>query len=138
DVEIDDNPLSVIHIPPSIDKPHVIRLYQTFEKDGNLKKEEEHKMFVKKGSRAFPASRYDIELMYYDRKNIIPEYNLHLSYFDSTCGFNIRYNQGIVFSFYPTIENTGLRPVAISRLLTNILFEETGEELVFSSEHQFE
>ncbi|MEO5600855.1 MAG: RNA-binding domain-containing protein [Cyclobacteriaceae bacterium] len=73
DIEVKGNSLSVIHIPPSIDKPHVIKKYITYETDGQAKKEEDNKIWVRKNSQTFTASKYDIDLMYYDRKNILPD-----------------------------------------------------------------
>jgi hypothetical protein len=120
DFEIAGKKLSVLHIPPSINKPHIIRLYQTFEKDGSIKKEEENKVFVRKNSRVFPASKYDFELMYYDRKNIVPDYELYANYHPSTAVFNLHREDKLIMTIHLTIENTGRRPVAISTITIEI------------------
>ncbi|MCA6431335.1 MAG: ATP-binding protein [Cytophagales bacterium] len=122
DLEITGNKLSIIHIPPSIDKPHVIKQYQTFDADGSVKKEDENKIFVRKNSRTFPASKYDIELMYYDRKNIIPDYQLYTNYNFQTVSFNINRDSKLILTFNLTIENVGRRPVAIPSIKFDINF----------------
>lgn len=139
DAEVDGNLLSLIHIPASIDKPHVIRLYQTFHSDGKVKKKEEHKIFVRKGSRVFPASKYDIELMYYDRKNIIPDYEIHVNYNVATTTFNVDHNRRVMLTSYFTIENTGRRPVAISQANLKVTFTGEGESevLEFASDRRY-
>lgn len=117
--------LSVIHIPPSIDKPHLITNYQTFEKNGELKKEEQQKIFVRKNTSTYPASKHDLELMYYDRKNIIPEYKLIPTITTNTFAFTITGNQfnqvsDIKVPLPILLENIGSRPVAISRMYFTI------------------
>lgn len=62
--------VTVIVIPPSSDKPHVIGNY--FTKDSEI----QNFIPVKKDTGTFPASRTDIDLMYYDNNNIIPEYGI--------------------------------------------------------------
>src|ERR1700752_1194056 len=39
EIEINGIPTSIIHIPPSIDKPHVIRNYQTKDSKGEIRNE---------------------------------------------------------------------------------------------------
>lgn len=80
DARVDETDVCIIHIPPSIDKPHVIRLYHTFEKNGKIKKEEHQKIFVRRITSTIPAGKNDLELMYYDRKNFIPEYKILTSF----------------------------------------------------------
>lgn len=116
DITINKHKLSVLHIPPVLNKPIVIKNYQTFHQDGKLKKEEEHKIFVRKNTGARSATKYDIDLMYYDRKNIIPEYDFrviagNLDFVDFP--FNgANYRCDINF----TIENIGRRPIAINNI----------------------
>jgi len=123
DVSIDGNDLSIIHIPPSTDKPHVIRYYKKFDKQGKLK-EELQRIFVRKGTSTFPAGKNDIELMFYDRKNIIPEYKIlssfHINYLHLSIPSSSTYNQRafdyIKGSIPLTFENIGRRPVAINEV----------------------
>lgn len=115
DIVIEGNSLSVIHIPPSIDKPHVIRSYQVFDKNGTIKNIEEHKIFVRKNTNVQPATKYDLELMYYDRKNIIPEYRIQLYGFDESITF-IKGLNNLRFNGHFSIENTGTRTISIVEL----------------------
>jgi len=115
-MDFEGSTLNVIHIPPSIDKPHLIVNYQTFTKDGKSRSEKE-RIFVRKNTDSLIASRHDIELMYYDRKNIIPEYELSAYYPRNNISFLSGYGE-IQFRLRTplTLENTGRRPVAISSM----------------------
>lgn len=123
DVTVDGKDISVIHIPPSIDKPHVIRSYKKYDKQGNVK-EELQRIFVRKGTSTYPAGKNDIELMFYDRKNIIPEYKVlssfHVNYLylsiPSSNDYNKRVFEHIKASIPLTFENIGRRPVAINEI----------------------
>ncbi|WP_316813239.1 ATP-binding protein [Pedobacter heparinus] len=111
--------VSIIYIPPSIDKPHVIRNYQTFDKVTEaIKSNDDHKIFIRRGSSTYPASKSDLELMYYDRKNVQPDYELlstiplpafTLVLVPNTAGQNF-----LMADFNIIIENIGRRPVSIS------------------------
>ena len=153
EIQLDGLNIGVIHIPPSIDKPHVIRNYQSYDKDGKLK-EEQNKIFIRRGTQTYPASKYDIELMFYDRKNIVPEYKVQTSFHSKHLYLNIKYNQSnIAFNeskTYPltaeipiTLENLGMRPVSIRKLyLTLLIFEDARDnemiklELTNNYEHE--
>jgi Putative DNA-binding domain len=132
DIEVRGNKLSIIHIPPSIDKPHVIKKYITYETDGQLKKEEENKIWVRKNSRTFPASKYDIDLMYYDRKNILPDYELQANFYWKRSVININHDDKLQFDTYLTIENTGRRSVAISQMSMTLEFGEWADTETFA------
>lgn len=113
DILVDGNSFSVIEIPPSIDKPHVIRQYVS--KSG---KEEKHVIFVKSASGTTIANKNHLDRMYYDRKNIKPEYQVHIIL--NRYGFS---NQQLKFSQYVYIENTGLRPICIKEFLLEFHFD---------------
>ena len=66
--------MSILHIPPSFDKPHLIKNYKN-EKG----REEQHRIFVRHGSTTRLANKYDIDFMNYDKKNLVPEYRINLS-----------------------------------------------------------
>jgi hypothetical protein len=131
DLLINDNKISVLHIPPSIDKPHVIRNYQTFDKKGNAK-DEQHRIFVRKNTSTYPASKNDIELMYYDRKNIIPDFKILCSYHIDTLNISASshfQHPSRVFSDVKAgmnliIENLGKRPVAIIEIQIGLTFND--------------
>lgn len=114
-IEIDgeNRVLSVLHIPIFLDKPVVIKGFKNFrqlDKNGNPRIEE-HKIFVRKNSSNRPASKYDIDLMYYDRKNIIPEYKVVLSI------LSLSYNPKDTKIFMQLfVENLGFRTICIKKL----------------------
>jgi Putative DNA-binding domain len=117
--------LSILHIPPSFDKPHVITCYKTF-KSSNQVKEEKHRIFVRKGTSSDYATKYDLEFMYYDRKNVMPEYSIISSVnLDKLLFRHIKYGSDVQFIMDPilTFENSGRRPVAIVLIDFQFLFE---------------
>lgn len=129
DLKINNNNISVLHIPPSIDKPHVIRNYQTLDKNGNVR-DEPHKIFVRKNTSTYPASKNDIELMFYDRKNIIPDYKILCSYHIDTLNINAsshhngseRQISAVKAVMNLVFENLGRRPVAIIEIQVSFTF----------------
>ena len=108
DIMIDGHSLSVLHIPPAWEKPFFIRNYQTFTKQNQVKKEYHQKVFVRKNTGTFSATKYDIDLMYYDRKNIEPDYRVFINVFKVSI---IPLENLINIKF--TVENAGKRPIAI-------------------------
>lgn len=74
DLIIDNHKISVIHIPPTLEKPIVILNHKTYKKGNPNPNQEPHRIFVRKNTRTYPATKNDLELIYYDRKNIQPEY----------------------------------------------------------------
>lgn len=145
-VKIKDYDLDVLHIPPSLNKPHVIKLHRSFDKDGNLKKTEENRILVRKNTGIYPATKYDIDFMYYDRKNIIPEYELH-GFIDLT-SLNLSVTPGpheifgnvctrIHGQLSITLENSGRRPISVKEVMCVLsMFDDnpsTGEFLTIKS-----
>ena len=108
DIMIDGHALSVLHIPPAWEKPFFIRNYQTFTKQQKVKKEYHQKVFVRKNTGTFSATKYDIDLMYYDRKNIEPDYRVFMNIFKVSI---LPLERIINIKF--TVENAGKRPIAI-------------------------
>lgn len=108
DEVIEGNPVSIIHIPSSFSKPVVIKNYQTFHDNGSIKKEIEHCIWVRKGTSIHHATKYDLEMMYYDRKNIIQEEKLEF-YVKTPIDFRAQQ-----IAFQVLIQNYGIRPVAIT------------------------
>lgn len=117
EIEFEGVILSVIHIPPSISKPHLIKEYRRFKKDGT-EIIELNKVFVRKDTGTYPANKYDIDLMYYDRKNVKPEYQVVIDTIQ--CNISIHRLRALEgpsrqsrLSIEFTIENIGLRPISI-------------------------
>jgi hypothetical protein len=138
DLTLNGHLLSVIHIPPSLDKPHVIRNHLT-----NLDvspKPNPNKIFVRKATGTYEATKADIELMFYDRKNIIPDYKLttsvHLKSWNLECTGQ-HYTKplivhGISLDVVLTIENVGRRPVALTKGIFSVKIN-FGEDWTFES-----
>lgn len=114
DIEIDGNYLSVLHIPPALNKPFLILNYQKWDKKGKIR-EEKQKNFIRKNTGTFEATKNDIEIMYYDRKNIIPEYDAQISL--------LKLGSRSDGYFKITIENTGRRPICINSLYLIVAIE---------------
>lgn len=111
DIGIEGHKMSVLHIPPSIDKPHVIRLHKVFSK-GVFQRDDNNRIWVRKNTKTQIASKYDLDLMYYDRKNILPDYMIATSFAMATVSTNTE-NRKATTTFTLTLENIGRRPVAI-------------------------
>lgn len=116
-IAVNSHHLDVLHIPPSVNKPHVIKLHRVFKKEGMLKTMEENRILVRKNGGIYPATKYDIDFMYYDRKNIIPEYEAFVSVNLSKSSFypdgKYEGSKEISARVPITIENTGRRPFFI-------------------------
>lgn len=122
DIALNGNNLSVIHIPPSFDKPHVIRKYKS--RGG---KEEEQRVFIRNGTSTRIANKYDFDFISYDRKNNLPEYLVHIS--TSIVGYSFKHlgQEHIELTMNLTFENNGLRPVAINEILLEITINDKTE-----------
>lgn len=129
DFSINEGSISVIHIPPTLVKPIVVLKHETYAKDGNIKNHP-NKIFVRKNTVVKDAAKYDIELMYYDRKNIIPDYELSTTVND----YKFNLSRSSLKSFFVeinlTITNSGRKPVAIKDI-TGRLILFNGEEIDF-------
>lgn len=127
DIIIKNNKLSVIHIPPTLEKPIVILNHQTYKRGTeDIKNEEQHRIFIRKNTRTYPASKNDLELMYYDRKNIEPEYQYSIDLLEAKCYSKLiienRYRPNVTklqnnfIEVDLTIENFGKRTIAIKTI----------------------
>ncbi len=135
DIKLFDHSLSIIHIPASLDKPHVIRNYKSYHSDGKEKQSLQNVIFVRKNTRRDFATRYDLDLMMWDNKNITPEYRIIPSFNTETIHFT-QYDDEIpkcILSL--TLENIGKRPVGIIQMELKIKFLENArffDEMLFS------
>lgn len=77
DLKINGNEMSVIHIPPVFRKPILLRYYKKKMKSGI--KEEEQRIFVRKNTRTHYANKNDIDLMYFEREYLKPEYEYEIN-----------------------------------------------------------
>lgn len=113
DIKFQEHSLSIIHIPPSMDKPHIIRNHKTYHKDGTEKNSYQNVSLVRKNTRTDFSTRYDLDLMLWDNKNVIPEYRILSSYSLDLLHFSQYDDELPKFTIYLTLENTGKRPVGI-------------------------
>lgn len=128
-VEVNGYKLGVLHIPPSREKPHVINLHTIYDKNGGVRSNEQNRILIRKATGIYPANKYDIDFMYYDRKNVLPEYELHAAVdLDSLL---MRVNPGplngdlqptasIMGVVTITLENTGFRTISIRSIVLEI------------------
>lgn len=125
DVNIDGHKLSVLHIPPSFDKPHVIKNY----KKGL--REEQHRVFIRHGTTTRLATKYDLDFIAYDRKNLTPEYSLYLSMSRASIEASLNSDSRIEMIIGLVIENNGQRPVAITSIQLTFVYSKL--EMFFTS-----
>lgn len=98
--------ISVIKIPPSLDKPHVIGKY----------KNHQNYIPIRNGVQVSPANHADLEYMFYDRKNIVPDYALGFLPIHGIPGAGSK-RKGtdtiLVLTSRFILQNTGRNPIAI-------------------------
>jgi len=116
DILFQGHSLSVIHIPPSMDKPHIIRNYKTYYPDGTEKNSYQNVSLVRKNSRKDFTTRYDLDLMLWDNKNVVPDYRILSSYHFDSIHFTLYDDEVPKCKIYLTLENVGKRPVGIIKL----------------------
>ena len=130
EIVFEGNNLSVIHIPSSISKPHSIKQYKSNWIGGNSRCNTNHAVFVRKDSGTSAATKYDLDLMYYDKKNVQPEYELIIDTTKVDIGNYDRRHGYLILPIFFTIENIGRRPIAIKNMRIIASFQ--GNEMVFS------
>lgn len=137
DITANEHNLSVLHIPPSLDKPHVVLNHQTFGYYGSVKREEVHRVFVRRGTTTEVATKNDFELMIFDKRNVLPEYKLIASfhYRSLSFGYDFDGNVGLPLKdqfiriksregFKMIFENLGQRPVSFTKMEIDVYFRE--------------
>jgi hypothetical protein len=141
-ITVKSHTLNVLHFPPSLDKPHVIRLHRTWSKDGVMRQEPQ-RVYHRIGSRTVEADKYAIDLMYYDRKNVEPEYKVYGTIAQSTIKFSnimdyrISNNRsiGAQLALHIGFENVGKRTIAVkgvTAIVPNMLTVAFDEQLYFT------
>jgi len=121
--------LSVFTIPPSINKPHVIKHY--LSKKNNVI---QNFIPIRKSTGIFPANRSDLDFMYYDRKNIEPEYAIEIKSYDPRVAFNSFSGSFFNANLQICFQNYGRKPIAIvwSQLIIDPIPEQgINEEIIF-------
>jgi hypothetical protein len=98
--------LSIVHFPPSLGKPHVIKEYS----QGNVKYPNE--IFVRHGSVNSRASKADLDLIYSERPTIVVEKQLDITLRKKDITVHLSHNrQYIWLDIYLYFENLGLKVV---------------------------
>lgn len=128
DCDLDGRNISYIHIPPSLDKPHIIRSYYA---GTSSPIPQEHMTFVRKSSKTLKASKNDFELMYWDRRNIQPDYLMYLSFHSKSIShtphqnnLNLSEIRRLEVFITITFENAGRRPVSLSQIRLRLFCRE--------------
>lgn len=107
--------LTVLEIPPSIEKPHFIRNYVS-----KSDIERANYIPIRKTNGVFPATRSDVEFMYYDRKNVEPDFLLSITSHKPRLSVNVENNQTRI-DFQLAFQNSGRRPIALAESFMTIL-----------------
>ncbi|GAB5550816.1 MAG: hypothetical protein Sapg2KO_04070 [Saprospiraceae bacterium] len=107
-IDYKNNPVNVLLIERSLARPHVIKEYKKIKnKNGEqLETIYENYIPVRKETGTFPATKYDLDLMYYDRKNLVFDKRIFGKILSATL-YEFR-----GFTVILTIENLGIRHVA--------------------------
>jgi hypothetical protein len=129
--------LSVVHIPPSLDKPHVIRRYVS-----DKGAEYENEVFVRHGSGAKRATKHDLDLMYAEKRSIVIDKRIDASInlILHTHRFQEFESVPISFKTHIFLHNFGSRTIAFSKLILTIQVNgfENGESRVLRFSCRFD
>ncbi len=121
-VEVNGKRLSVVHLFPSTDKPHVILKYQ--DKNG---KEFSNEIFLRSGSGKVVASKGDLDRMYIERNTILvdrmAEVSINLNKF-TVAGSTYQGESVHSIERLVTIENRGIRILPIYRIMLRFVTPE--------------
>lgn len=105
----------VIHIPPTFNKPIVIPEYTKYSPTDAKISDYKQQIFLRNNTTTIVATKYDIDFMYYDNKNIIPDYDFKVD----AINFKLKYfkeKNAELVALYFTIENIGRRPIAVKKM----------------------
>lgn len=107
--------ISIISVPASIDKPHV--MYEYVTKNGRY----ENYTPVKKGTTVRSASRGDLDLMYYDKQNIFPEYAVNIRTYNGSRLDIKQAGASVSVDITAVFENYGRKPMVLVKCSLVIL-----------------
>jgi len=124
EISYDGHLISVIHIPPSIKMPHVIKHYET--KKG---KQEEQKIFVRKGTKILPATKYDLDKIYLYKGQVRPEYDISIYYPEKSFSFYIDSGRLMLIFTSLVIKNNGYNSLISYRMFLNTCFQNYGSKI---------
>lgn len=107
----EENKVEVLYIPHCPFKPILISVLKIIDKKGN-EKIEKQKIFVRKVTGTFEATKDDLELIYSYRRNIVPEYLIEINLLDMSFKYSTRsHNKFLKLNL--NIENLGRRVISI-------------------------
>ena len=112
EVQVKDNKgkdivLSIIKIPPSYNKPHIIKNF----------KNRQNYIPIRKGTSINSANRDDLEIMFYDRTKIEPDNRIEINFYRPSLVFRSLEHQSKYFitaRAFLFLDNSGRRPAAIA------------------------
>lgn len=119
-----DTVITLIKVPPSLEKPHVMGVYRTYDKKNKPSGQRENFIPIRYGASIFPANHTDLEYMYYDRKNVVHDYDIKILPLDNRFAINVgkkHHDQYITITIRYLIQNTGMHPIAINNVKLQII-----------------
>lgn len=117
-----DTVITVIKVPPSLEKPHVMGVFTTY-KNNKPSGQRENFIPIRYGASIFPANHTDLEYMYYDRKNIMHDYDISVLPLDNRFAVNVgrKIENFITVTMRFLLQNIGIHPIAISNVRLQII-----------------
>jgi hypothetical protein len=115
-INVDGKQLSVIHIPPSIDKPHLIAEY--WSQNNHFSR---NVIWIKNGSGSEIATRGDIDRMYWERSNIILDKKVEVAFDLRQMKFYRMSEDKIGFTGKISLENQGTKTLMIRSMQISII-----------------
>jgi hypothetical protein len=113
--------ISIIYLPPSTDKPHLINEY--YQPSGS---KQECVIFYRNGTGSHVAKKGNIDLMYWERGNIILEKKLECHIPRHTLEFKyLEEINKLIFSAYMVFESLGTRDIMLHDLIATFHFNKT-------------
>ncbi|MBS1553905.1 MAG: ATP-binding protein [Bacteroidetes bacterium] len=129
-VNVEGKNLSIIHIPTSLHKPHIILRYFS-----SKNQEFQNEIFVRNGSGTSIAKKADLDRMYWERGNIVLPEKLSLTINTPVSGFEARTMSGfednsrLDYSLYLGFSNQGMRPATIYAIEFDLVLENPEHEI---------
>lgn len=140
DIMYEDHPISVLHIPESANKPHVIRQFIRSSKAEKEGRAEEHRIFIRKNTSVNCASRQDLDRMYRERYEAIePDLDLNLSIQRASVSLLINEEDDrLLLQCNLYVENYGRKTALIREIIMNVLIPDqyTNQDEIITFYHR--
>jgi hypothetical protein len=123
DMMYKEHTVSVLHMPESINKPHVIKQFLCFAKGNEEGRPEDHRIFIRKNTSVNRASRHDLDRMYRERYGgTEPDIDLRLSVQSTSTSLQLNEEDDRLFlTCNVYLENYGRKTAFIKEILMDIL-----------------